>query len=164
MGTGYNVLVTLHVICVIGGFGGLAYNGLTLALASRRGPDSLAVLEVNAQVTQLAELLVYGALLFGMAAIGASNSHYGFGQAWVSAALALYVVDIGLLHGLIRPAQKRYAVVADELSKVTVLTEQERPPQVAVLDGLARRVSVGWGVFDIVVLVVVYLMIFKPGA
>ncbi|MCU4187044.1 hypothetical protein K6U06_21950 [Acidiferrimicrobium sp. IK] len=164
MGTGYNILVMLHLICVIGGFGGLAYNGLTLALASRRGPDSVAVLEVNAQVTQLAELLIYGAFLFGMAAIGASKSTYGFGQAWVGAALGLYAVDLGLLHGLIRPARKRYATLAEELSKVTVLTENERPPQVAQLDALATRISLGWGAFNVVVLVVVYLMIFKPGA
>lgn len=164
MGTGYQILVVLHLICVVGGFGGLAYNGLILALASRRGPDSLAVLAVNRQVAQLAELLVYGAFLFGLAAIGASHSKYGFGQAWVGAAVALYVVSLGLLHGLIRPAQKRYAVVADELSKVTVLTEHERPPQVAVLDGLARRVSIGWGAFDVVVVAVVVLMVVKPGA
>ena len=164
MGTGYNVLVFLHLFCVVGGFGGLAYNGLTLALASRRGPDSRAVLEVNAQVSGLAELLIYGAFLFGLAAIGASHKTYGFGQAWVSAAVALYVVEIGLLHGLIRPAQRRYAATAEELSTVTVPTPDVRPPQVAVLDTLSRRISIGWGVFNVVVVVVVYLMVFKPGA
>ena len=164
MGTGYNILVVLHLVCVIGGFGGLAFNGLVLALASRRGAEGKAVLEVNHQVGQLAELLVYGAFLFGMAAIGASGHKYGFGQAWVGAALGLYVVALGLLHGLIRPARKRYAVVADELAGVTVLSAGERPPQLAVLDGLARRISLGWGGFDVVVLVVVYLMIFKPGS
>ncbi len=164
VGTGYDVLVLLHVVCVVGGFGGLAYNGLTLALASRRGLEGVAVLQVNQQVAQLAELLVYGAFLFGLAAIGASKSKYGFGQAWVSVAAALYVVDLGLLHGVIRPARKRYAATAEELSQVTVLTERERPPQVAVLDGLSKRISLGWGAFDLVVVVVLYLMIFKPGA
>ncbi len=164
MGNGYNTLVLLHVVCVIGGFGGLAYNGLTLALASRRGPDAKAVLEVSRQVSGLAELLVYGAFLFGIAAIGASKSTFGFGQAWVSAALALYVVELGILHGLIRPAQRQYVAVVDELITVTVLTEQERPPQVAVADRLSRRISLGWGAFDGILLVVVYLMIFKPGA
>lgn len=164
MGTGYNILVLLHLVCIVGGFGALAYNGLVLGLASRRGPDALAVLEVNRQVSQGAELLVYGAFLFGMAALGSSGGKYGFGQAWVGIAVALFVVLLGLLHGMIRPAQRRYREVATELSKVTVPTPDVVPAQVGALDSLSRRISLGWGAFNVVVVATMAIMIFKPGA
>ena len=169
MSTGYNVLVLLHLVCVIGGFGSLAYNGLYLSLARRRGPDAAGLVEVNRLVSALAELLVYGAVLFGLAAVGASpkdpvtHKHlFSFTQTWVWLAFVLYIVAVGLLHGFIRPRQRRYATTMAELTAIPA-NPSGAPPQVAVLDGLEKRIGLGWGMFNIVVLVVVYLMVFKPG-
>jgi hypothetical protein len=89
---GFRIVVLLHLLCVIGGFGGLAYNGLYLTLARRRAVGAGEVVEVNRQVSGLAELLVYGAVLFGLAAVGSSRSVDGFDQAWVVAALYLMVI------------------------------------------------------------------------
>ena len=71
MSTGYQVLVMLHLLCVIGGFGAVAYNGLYVSLAQRRagGAGSRAILEVNTLVSGLAELLIYAALVFGLGAV-----------------------------------------------------------------------------------------------
>ena len=162
MSTGYEVLFVLHVLCVIGGFGGVAYNGLYLAVAARRGPDALAIVEANRQVTGLAELLVYGAFVFGIATAGQSR-HQVFGQAWVIAAIAIFAVLLGLLHGVVRPAQRRWQEVATELTTVEVLHGGVVPPQVATLDRLATKVAVGQGAWNVLVVAVVVLMITKPG-
>ena len=75
MSTGFKVLVFLHLVCVIGGFGAVAYNALYMNLAQRRaGGGTGAILEVNGLVSGLAELLIYAALLFGVGAVTASNS------------------------------------------------------------------------------------------
>jgi uncharacterized membrane protein len=153
MSTGYQVLVMLHLLCVVGGFGALAYNGLYLFLARRRGPSASAALEVNAQISTLAELLIYAAVVFGIAAVGASHSVWKFSQGWVSAAFALAFVDIGVLHGWIKPHQRRFGSTA----------EQAQASDVAVLDGLEKRISLGWGAFNLIVIAIVYLMVFKPG-
>src|SRR5579862_6141750 len=104
----------LHILCVIGGFGAVAYNGLYVNLAHRRSgtAGTSAVLEVNTLVSGLAELLIYAALLFGVGAVTASHSTLKFSQAWLTAALAVYLVDIGILHGWIRRYQRRYAALA----------------------------------------------------
>jgi uncharacterized membrane protein len=162
VGTGYNVLVFFHLVCVIGGFGALGYNGLYLNLARRKGPAAPAVLDINRQVSGLGELLVYGVFIFGIAAVGASHSVYKFSQAWVSSALALYVVDIGILHGVIRPAQRQREEAIADLQKAPA-SAGARPPGVARLDALDRRISIGWGSFNLVVIAVIYLMTFKPG-
>ncbi|MGI8491711.1 MAG: hypothetical protein ACR2KC_02095 [Acidimicrobiales bacterium] len=153
MGTGYHLLVLAHVLCVIGGVGALAYRGLYLSLARRAAPEGTAgVVAVTAQVGTLGELLFYAAFIFGLAAVGDSHSVWKFSQAWVSAAFAVFFVEIGILHGWIRRNERAYRDAAAAAS-----------PNVSALVGLERRIGLGWGAFNILIVVLVYLMVFKPG-
>ena len=166
MGTGFHVLVLLHVICVIGGFGGLAYNGLYMSLAQRRAKGGTsAVLEINRMVSGLAEALVYAALLFGIGAVGASHHRIHFGDTWVSAALAVAAAAIGVLHGWIRPNQRRYGAMVDRLEQPIQGegdSAEARVPDVLALQALEKRVGFGWGAFNVLVMGAAYLMIFQP--
>lgn len=166
MGTTYRLLVLGHLLCVVGGFGTLAYNGLFLSLARRRGAAGVAALEVNQQVSGMAEMLVYGAFLFGIAAVAASSSRWSFDQAWVSAAFALFLVDVGILHGLIKRTQRDYRALATRLAMASVggAGSDPDPAEVERLGALERRASLGWGMFNLVVVAVMYLMVFKPGS
>jgi uncharacterized membrane protein len=159
--SGYKVLVLFHLVCVVAGFGGLAYNGLYLLL-SRRRAGATAVLEINRLVSALAELLIYAAFLFGIAAVGASQSHIKFSQAWVSAAFGLFLAIVAVLHGWIRPNQHRYDLLVAEL--VAAPAGAAATADVARLAPLERRIAAGWGVFNVVVIVIIYLMVFKPGS
>ena len=166
MGTGFDVLVFLHLVCVIGGFGALAFNALYMSLAQRRaGGGTSAVLDVNRMVSGLGEALVYAAILFGIGAVGASHKHISFGDAWVSAALAVAVVAIGILHGWIRPNQRRYVDVVNQLEKPLGEgeTAEDRVGDVHTLQSLERKVGFGWGAFNVMVVGAVYLMVFQPG-
>ncbi|MDQ2753947.1 MAG: hypothetical protein M3R71_00165 [Actinomycetota bacterium] len=154
MSTGYKVLVLGHLVCVIGALGALGYNGLYLTLARRRSAETaVGVLEVNSQVSGLGELLFYAAFIFGLAAVGASNSVWKFSQAWVSIAFVVFLVEVGIIHGWIRRHQRAF-----------VRTAAGGPPEVAALDSLERRIALGWGAFNVLALVLIYLMVFKPGA
>lgn len=161
MSTGFKILVMLHVLCVIGGFGAVAYNALYLSLAQRRrGGGTGAVLEVNKLVSGMAELLIYAALLFGVGAVTASQKAVQFSDAWISAAFAAYLVDIGILHGWIRPRQRRYTEV---VARLETATTTDVAGDVADLRSLEKQVGGGWAVFNFLVIGAVYLMVFKPG-
>jgi uncharacterized membrane protein len=165
----YRVLVVAHLLCVIGGFGTLAYNGLFLSLAKRRGPAGMAALDINRQVSGLAELLVYGTFLFGIGAVASSHSTWKFSQGWVSAAFALFIVDVGVLHGLIKRSQREYFALAERLATSSATDSGDaavatRRAEAAQLTGIEKRISLGWGVFNLIVVVVVVLMVFRPGA
>lgn len=162
MSTGFKILVLLHILCVIGGFGAVAYNGLYLSLAQRRATGTGAVLEVNTLVSGLAELLIYSALVFGVGAVTASHSTIKFSQAWVSAAFGVYLVDIAILHGWIRRHQRSYTAVVRRLEALEPGASGARA-DVEALQSLERRVALGWGVFNVLVVGAVYLMVFKPG-
>jgi uncharacterized membrane protein len=164
MSTGFKILVFLHILCVIAGFGALAYNALYMNLAQRRPAGGTgAVIEVNRLVSGLAEMFVYAALLFGVGAVSAGHPRIGFSDAWVSAALAVYLVDVGILHGWIRPHQRQYAATVARL-EAPADGAQSRDGDVAALNKLERQVSVGWAVFNLLVVGAVYLMVFKPGS
>lgn len=162
VGTGYKILVSLHVLCVVGGFGGLAYNALYASLAQRRpAGGTSAVLEVNRMVSGLAEILVYAVVLFGIGAVAASHKHVQFSDAWVSAAFGVYVVAIGVIHGWIRPNQRRYAGVVDKL-ETPPQEGEDRSTDVTALRSYEKKVGLGWGAFNVLVIGAVFLMVFQP--
>jgi hypothetical protein len=158
--TGFKILLLLHLLCVIGGFGYLGYGGVTMAAGRKRGAQ-LGTLEVTLQVSLLAELLVYGVVIFGIGAVGSSSGHFKFSQTWVWLAVVLFVVEIGLLHGVIKKSQREYAATAKHLASLGPTAE--RPPEVDRIAALERRMSAGWGAFNIIAVAVVVLMVFKPG-
>jgi hypothetical protein len=161
--TGFQVLVFLHVVCVIGGFGAVAYNALYMSLAQRRaGGGTGAILEVNGLVSGLAELLIYGAFVFGIGAVTQSNSQIKFSDAWVSAAFVVYLVDLGILHGWIKRHQRTYVETVRQLESPGV-EPSERAAGMVRLVGLEKRIGFGWGAFNLLVVGAIYLMVFQPG-
>jgi uncharacterized membrane protein len=160
--TGFHILVMLHLLSVIGGFGGLAFNALYMSLAQRRPQGGTgAIMEVNGLVSGLAEILMYAALLFGIGAVASSHSTVKFSQAWVSAALAVYLVAVGVLHGWIKRNQREYVTMVKKLESGAEPSTQQQ--DLAGLQLLEKRVGFGWGVFNVLVIGAVYLMVFKPG-
>jgi len=162
-GLAYNLMVLLHVVCVVGGFGPIVYRSYALELSRKRGDAAAAgMLAAYGQVSQVSEVLMYGVLVFGLAAVGTSSGRVSFGDAWVSAAFGIYVVMLGLLHAVVRPAERRYRAAMLELAQTPAMAPPERPPQRAELDGLSRRVGAAMGAFNVLLLGALYLMVFKP--
>ena len=164
-GWAYNLLVLLHIICAVGGFGAMMYRGFVLDLARRRGNAGAAeagVIVVYGQISQFAEILIYGVVVFGVAAIGESGRPTEFHHAWVIAALVVYFIMVGVLHGMVRPAERAYRRTVLELAQVPPVTPPARPPQLARLDNLHRRISGGTGLINVLLLGVLYLMVFQP--
>ena len=135
-----------------------------LDLARRRGFAAAAgVLAVFGQVAQMGEVLLYGAGVFGIAAAAAGGEPdilqpalgercpRSFSWSWS-----------GVLHGLVRPAERRYRAAMLELAQTPAMAPPARPPQLAELDRLYRRIGAGMGVFNVLLLGVLYLMVFKP--
>jgi hypothetical protein len=81
----------------------------------------------------------------------------------VIAALAVAVADIGILHGWIRPHQRRYGAVVERLESPPADPTGSREDDVAALKSLEKQVGLGWGLFNVLVIGAVYLMVFQPG-
>lgn len=159
----FELMVLLHVICAVGGFGALIYRSYVLELARRHGAAAAAgILAVYSQISQLGEVLVYGVGVFGVAAVAVGGDHATFSEPWVGAAIGVYVVMVGVIHGVVRPAERRYRAAMLELATIPAVAPPARPPQLLELDRLSRRTGAGMGAFNILLLGVLYLMVFKP--
>jgi len=159
----FQSFLLLHIICAIGGFGALVHRSFALDLARRRGDAATAgVLAVYGQLSQVGEVLVYGVLLFGLAAVAAAPSGISFAKPWVGAALGVYIVMVGVLHGLVRPAERRYRKTMLELAQMPAMAPPKRPPQLAELDRQYRRIGAGMGIFNLALIGALYLMVFRP--
>jgi hypothetical protein len=159
----YDLMVLFHVTCAIGAFGALSYRGLVLSLARQRGDAAQAgVLSVYGQVSQVGELLLYGVAVSGVAAIAAAGHSSYFRRPWVAAALAVFVAMVAILHGALRPAERRYRALLLELAKMPGTPPPRRPPQLAQLEGLTKRIGAATGAFNLLLLGALYLMVYKP--
>src|SRR5215471_3076626 len=104
----YRLLLALHILCAAVGFGSVAMNGLFRLRARQRGADELVLLQENAYMTRTAEFLMYAAFVFGILVAATSKSVWKFDQSWLSIAMLLFIVEIGLLHGFIHRTEKEY--------------------------------------------------------
>jgi hypothetical protein len=157
----YRLMLLLHIACALLGFGAVAFNGLYRLRARHRGGDEeVAVLDVNGEVTRVAEILIYATFVFGLLVVVTSSSEWKFSQSWLSAAMLLYLIDIGVLHGLIRRSERQYAGL---LRTVNGSGRGGPPGGVGELERLEQRIRLGWSIFDLIFLVVLFLMVFTPG-
>ena len=162
-GNFYKLMLLLHIACAILGFGAMAFNGFYLARARRvgNGAQSRAALEVNNEVSRIAEILVYATFVFGILVVATSKSAWKMSNGWIGTAMGLYVVDIALLHGFIRRVQRRYGELAAQVSgQLTRPASGGRPPQVGEMEQLEQRLQLGWAAFDIIFLVILFFMVF----
>ena len=166
MGTGltgglYRLLLLLHILCAMVGFGTVSFTGMRRARARQRATDGKRVLlEEDFYVNRNAEFLMYGVLVFGILVALTSKSAWKFDQSWLSVAILLYIVDIGVLHMVIHRSERMYQALLDQVNGGAA---SGRVAGVTELEQLERRISLAWGGFNAILLVILYLMVFTPG-
>ncbi len=164
----FNFVLLLHILSAIIGFGAVFLNGLYAAQAkANRGPGGLAISEANYKVTSVAEKLIYAVPILGIILVAISKDHYfKFSQAWVSAALVLYVVGLGISHMVMIPGHRRINTLLRDMAGAgapAAAAAAGPPPQAVEIEEIGKRMAVFGLVLDVLLIVIVYLMVFKPG-
>jgi uncharacterized membrane protein len=141
----YNVVLVLHILAVLAAFAPAFVHPLLGTQLEREGGAALRVpmrfMHRNEQRVYAPALVLVGVL--GLALSGMSDGEYGFGDTWIWLSALLWVALNGVLHAVLLPAEK--AVAAGD-------------------DSAASRVQLGGAIMSVLGLIVVVLMIFKPGA
>jgi uncharacterized membrane protein len=159
----YDIVKVLHILCAIIGFGGVLLNGLYGAQAKARGGVAAAAIgHANFRVTQVAEYFIYATLVLGLALVGLGHNLFDFGQTWIWLSVVLFVGALGVSHGLLIPRVKRMNALFDELAAVPAGASSP-PPQAAELDALTKQIAMLSAVLDVVFVVLLVFMVFKPG-
>ena len=146
--TTYNAVLLLHIVSVIVAFAPASAHPL-LEARFRKAEGAAGVQRFYGQAVKNSRTVYFPALIvagvFGGALIGASKTNdevvWKFEQTWVWLGILVWVALCGVVSGVITPAEKKLAA-GDESA--------------------ASRLSAGGGIATILVLVQLYLMIFKP--
>ena len=112
----YKLLLVLHIFCAIVGFGAVYLNAIYgRQIQKRQGREGLAIYEANFRVSAIGQYFIYGVFVFGFLLVLTSDEAWEFSQTWIWLSMALYIVGIGVSHGVLLPAVKRMGVLMREL-------------------------------------------------
>ncbi len=163
----YKVMLVLHLLSVIIGFGTVFLAGVYGAKAkARQGEGGLAISEAAYDVnTNWAEWFIYAVPITGIILILVSDDVWKFSQEWISFSLLLYIVSLGIVHGAHLPNIRRMNALMGELVAGPPPGQggSGPPPQVAELEQRGKRAAVLGGILNLLLIVLVVLMVFKPG-
>lgn len=139
--TGYKIVLLIHVLAVIIGFAPLWLTPVMVRLTAAGDKAAADGLDVSILRFSLPGIGLAGILGFGLA--GMSEKAYRMSQTWLSTAAVLWVVLLAMLFIVARPAIKAFRDG----------------------DAAARgRIMMVTGISHLILVVTLYLMIFKPGA
>ncbi len=145
----YAVVLVLHLLTVAFVVGPAAAAGSLSGRHARSG--DVGALRDALRTTRLYSLATLVTVLLGtgLVGLGAVGDQWDYGQAWISASYVLWLLGVGLMLGLVVPAQRQAVAALEEGGSAA---------------GLAGRIAGGAGVASLAWAAVIVLMVVKPGA
>ncbi|HSO96094.1 MAG TPA: DUF2269 family protein [Acidimicrobiia bacterium] len=160
----YNIVKVLHILCAIIGFGAVMLNGFYGAqIRARGGAEAAAIGQAVYRVSLVAEFFIYAVFVLGIALVGMGNNLFDFGQTWVWLSMILFIIGLGLSHGVLRPRVRRLNALLVELAAGVGAGAAGPPPQAAELEAIGKQVGATEMALNLLVVVILVFMVFKPG-
>jgi hypothetical protein len=147
-GGAYKVFLALHLLAVVVGFGPWFLNGLIPARAAgAEAGEGRALNRANLQVSTVSQYAIYAVVIFGAATLGSAHKHtIDFGDTFIWLGIIIWVAIVGILHGMILPAQRELAEGKGDRAALT------------------QRQSLGAALLNLLVVIAIVLMVWAPGA
>ena len=158
----YRVVLLLHILCAIVGLGGVMLNGV-YAVAGRKaiGHGAIVLVRANAKATKIAEFFIYAVPILGFALIGMSDDAWGFDQTWIWLSVVVYGIALALSIGLLLPSARHYERLVAQIETAGAAPSAEVE---ATLDATLKKQAALGSSLHVMTVVLLYLMIWKPGA
>lgn len=151
----YNLLLLVHIGAVVSAFGPMMIQTRLLKRAETAGKDdAVSNLELGRTIlTKIAIPAMVVAVAAGIALVVVSDKVFTFEEAWISAAFVTVIVLLVLAYFLMRPA---FVEMIDNVKETGSATSD-------AAKAVAIRIKATCRMFDVGFLVLLILMIFKPG-
>ncbi len=155
----YRIILLLHIVSAVVGFGGVIAHGAynARAFASKAG-EAATLLRHTQAVTKIAHYAIYAVLLLGIVLIALSDSFFSFAETWVSASFVVWFAVVGVAHGMVRPTVKALLDRAEALDPSSDMSADSE------VTSLAKKLATGEGLTQLLLVVALILMVWKPGA
>ncbi len=163
----YKVVLVLHILCAIVGFGAVFLNALYGQQAkSRKGPEGLAIAEANELVSKVGEYFIIAVFFLGIALVLIGDDVWGFGQVWVWLSITLFIIALGISQGVLAPRVRRLIALQSELvggGPPPSDAPPGPPPQVLEMEKIGKQLAIIGPTLNIMLIVILTLMVFQPG-
>jgi uncharacterized membrane protein len=160
----YKLVLVLHILSAIIGFGAVFLNAIYGQQArARKGREGLAISQANFLVSSIGMYFIYAVFVFGILLVLLSDKSWKFEQFWIWGSIGLYVIGIGLSHGVLLPNVRRMQALMSELVDAGPPSAGGPPPQVVELEERGRRVGVTGATLNVLLVLILLLMVWKPG-
>jgi hypothetical protein len=160
----YRIVLLLHIATAIVGFGGLLVNGINNARAFRAPVDQAkTLLHATQNVSKTAYYAIYALFALGIVLVAVSDSAFSFSAPWISAAFLVVFAIIGISHGMVRPAIAGLVGRADALAAAAPGQSMPILESDGEAGSLAKRLALGEGLIQLLLVVALFLMIWQPG-
>ena len=142
--TAYKLMLFIHILAVIVAFApAFVWPFVSVKLKKEGKPVGPAIGDLAAGNTAKVHgpaLVIAG--IFGFGLVGMSKKAFEFSDPWISAAMLVWFIMLGVIFGMMLPAEKKAAAGDAEADKI---------------------VSMAGGIMHLLLAVELFLMIFKPG-
>lgn len=141
---GYKLMLVLHLLTVVAAFApGFVWPAVAARLKKQQKPVGSTVGDLSsANITRIhgPSLVLTG--LFGFGLIGFSDGAIEFSQPWISVAMLLWFVMMGVMFGMQLPAEKKAAAGDTSADKL---------------------VSMSSGIVTLLFVIQLFVMVWQPG-
>ena len=141
---GYKIVLFLHILTVIVAFApSFVWPFVSVRLKKAGKPVGSTISDLaagNSAKVHGPALVLAG--IFGCGLVGMSEKVYKFSEPWVSAASLVWLIAIGVVYGLMVPAEKKIAAGDSSAEKISAMAG---------------------GIMHLLLAVALLLMVFKPG-
>lgn len=165
--TAYRLLVFLHIGCMIVGFGSsFVYPILGNEGKKRRGIEAKALSDASLAAAKLVTTpVIYAGGAFGL--VLALVGPWDIADLWLSAAIVVFLAAV-LFAGFVHvPNLQRMNVLVTELAAMGAPpagAPAGPPPQAVEMEQRGKAAARNGGILHLSLIVLLYLMIWKPGA
>jgi uncharacterized membrane protein len=152
----YNIVLFVHILAVVVGFGVVFTYPLLDAYARRTRVVELVALH-RFQVFLTQRVIQPSFVVILIAGIYLATDRWSLGDPWISATFAILIVIGGLIGAVIAPTEKKLLALAQR-----ELKEGQAPSD--AYEREAIKLARFGGLASLLIVVAVFLMVTKPGA
>jgi len=151
----YKLVQVLHILASIIGFGGMFIAGFYGNEARNQpGREGLALAETTLKVTgRIPTMAVYTVPILGILLILMSDDTWKFSEAWISLSLLLYIVLVALA----------VTVQVPNIRKMILLRSGAEGVKATEMEARGRTAAIVGAIVNVLWVVILFLMVFKPG-
>lgn len=166
--TGYRLLLFAHIVCMIVGFGSsFVYPILGNEAKKRRGIEAKALSDGSLHAAELVTTpVIYAGGAFGL--VLGFVGPWDFADAWLSAAVVVFLAAVLFARFVHVPNLQRMNVLVTELAMMGPppggVAPAGPPPQAVEMEQRGKAAARNGGLLHLALVVLLYLMIWKPGA